>query len=170
MPSAGPSVSFTPKNDSSRFGHLREMLEEEVSDSDSGSCSSHSTYDFNYDSVGDNTIASTMLSIFATGGKKKPKMKKGKGKAIMPGPKMTTSSGVSQTTIQYQMNVLEKAYADESDDELDMPQDMAEKIVGMAVIKFMDGQFAKLYSKIDILKTEVLMVKTTVARLGKENN
>jgi len=145
------------------------MLEEDgLWDSDSGSCSGHSAYDFNYDSDGDITVASTMLPIFASsGGKKKPKKKKGKGKAT-PAPKIATSSGVSQTPIQQQMKLLEEACADESDD-LDMPQDMAEKIVGMAVIKVMEGHFAKLYSKIDNLKTEVSTLKTTVASLVEEN-
>jgi len=110
-----------------------------------------------------------MLPIFASGGKKKPKKKKGKGKPTTPAPKTTTSSGVSQTPIQQQMNLLETVYADESDDDLDMPQDMAEKIVGTAVIKVMEGHFAKLYSKIDNLKTEVLTLKTTVASLVEEN-
>jgi len=50
-----------------------------------------------------------------------------------------------------------------------MPQDMAEKIVGTAVIKVMEGHFAKLYSKIDNLKTEVSTLKTTVASLVEEN-
>jgi len=169
VPSAGPSVMSTPKNDSSCFGLLREMLEEETWGSDFCSCSGHSAYDFNYDSDGDNTVASTMLPIFTSGGKKKPKKKKGKGKSTTPGPKMTTSSGVSQTPTKQQMELLEKAYADESEDDLDMPQDMAEKIVGMAVIKVMEGHFAKLYSKIDNLKTEVSTLKTTIASLVEEN-
>jgi len=168
-PSAGPSVCSTPINYSSRFGLLREMLEEEVWDSDSGSYSGYSAYDFNYDSDGGNTVASMMLPIFATSRKKKPKRKKGKGKVKMPAPKTTTSSGVSQTPIQQQMNFLETVYADEGDDDLDMPQDMAEKIVGMAVIKVMEGHFAKLYSKIDNLKSEVSTLKTTVTSVVEEN-
>jgi hypothetical protein len=51
----------------------------------------------------------------------------------------------------------------------EMAQDVAEKIVGTAVIKVMEGHFAKLYSKIDNLKTEVSMLKTTVASLVEEN-
>jgi len=46
---------------------------------------------------------------------------------------------------------------------------MAEKIVGTAVIKVMEAHFAKLYSKIDNLKTEVSTLKTTVASLVEEN-
>ena len=144
------------------------MNEDECWDSDSGSCSGHSAYDFNYDSDGDNTVASTMLPIFASsGGKKKPKKKKGKGKMVTPAPKTTTSLGLSKTPIQQQMNLLEEAYANKSDD-LDMPQDMVEKIVGTAVTKVMEGHFATLYSKIDNLKTEVSTLKTTVASLVEE--
>jgi hypothetical protein len=51
----------------------------------------------------------------------------------------------------------------------EMPIDVAEKIVRTAVIKVMEGHFAKLYSKIDNLKTEVSMLKTTVACLLEEN-
>jgi hypothetical protein len=132
-PSVGPSVISTPKNDSSRFGLLREMLQEDglwESGSDDSSC--HSDYDFNNDS---DTVASLMLGFLASGGKEKPKKKKGKGKR--PAPKKSTSSGVSKTAIQQQTNLLEEAYADESDD-LDMPQDKAEMIVRKAVIKVMD--------------------------------
>ena len=50
-----------------------------------------------------------------------------------------------------------------------MPHDMAEKIVGMAVIKVREGHFTKLYSKIDNLKTKVLILNTTEARLVEEN-
>jgi len=42
------------------------------------------------------------------------------------------------------MNLFQTAYNNEGDDELDMPQDMAEKIVGTAIIKVMEGHFAKL--------------------------
>jgi len=163
-PSAGPSATVIPKTDPSHFSLLREKLEEDgLWDSDS---STHSDYDFNNNS---DTVASSMLPIFATGGKKKPKKKKGKGKAMTPAPKTAMSSGVSQTPIQQQMNLLETVYADEGDDDLDMPQDMAEKIVGTAVIKVMEGHFAKLYSKINNLKMEVSMLKTTVASLVEEN-
>ena len=164
----GPSALTTPKNDSSHFGLLREMLEEDgLWDSDgSDDSSTHSDYDFNNDS---DTVASSMLPIFASGGKKKRKKKNGKGKTVKSAPKTTTSSGVSQTPIQQQMNLLETVYADEGDDDLDMPQDMAEKIVGTAVIKVMEGHFAKLYSKINNLKTEVSTLKITVASLVEEN-
>jgi len=164
-PSAGPSTSSTPSNVTSHFSLLQEMLEED-NQWDSDPSSGHSDYDFNNDS---DTVASSMLPIFASGGKKKPKKKKGKGKTTTPAPKTITSSGVSQTPIQQQMNLLKTVYADEGDDDLDMPQDMAEKIVGTAVIKVMEGHLAKLYSKIDNLKTEVSTLKTTVASLVEEN-
>jgi hypothetical protein len=142
------------------------MLEESgLWESGSNDSSYHSDDDFNNDS---NRVASSMLPIFASGGKKKPKKQKGKGKATKPEPKTITSSGASKTPTIQTMNLLEEAYADESDD-LDMPQDMAEKIVGTAVIKVMEGHFAKLYSKIDILMTEVSTLKTTVASLVQEN-
>jgi hypothetical protein len=164
----GPSTVQNTPTVSSRCSLLQEMLEEEVWDSDS-SGSGHSEYDFNYDSDGDNTVASSMLPIFASsGGKKKPKKKKGKGKATTPGPKTITSSGVSKTPNRQQM---ESGFSLEDEEKQieEMPQDVAEKIVGTAVIKVMEGHFAKLYSKIDNLKTEVLTLKTTVASLVEEN-
>jgi hypothetical protein len=142
-------------------------MHDEVNISESGSDSStYSDYDSQNDS---DTVASSMLPIFASGGKKKPKKKRGKGKATTPAPKTITSSEVSKTPIPQQMKLLEEAYADEGDDDLDMPQDIAEKIVGMAVIKVMEGHFVKLYSKIDNLKTDASMVKATVASLVEEN-
>jgi len=165
----GPSVSSTPKTDSSRFGLLREMLEEDgLWDSDDSS--THSDYDFNHDSDGDNTVASTMIPIFASSsGKKNSKKKKGKGKATTPAPKTIMSSGGSKTPKQQQTISPEKIPIYEGDDDLEMPQDVAEKIVGTAVIKVMEGHFAKLYSKIDNLKTEVSTLKTIVASLVEEN-
>jgi len=157
--------SSTSKTVPSCFSLLQEMLEED-NQWDSDPSSSYSDYNFNNDS---DKVASSMLPIFPSGGKKKPKKKKGKGKSTMHGPKTATSLGVSQTPIQQQTNLLEKAYADESNDDLDMPQDMAEKIVGTAVIKVMEGHFAKLYWKMDNLKTEVSTLKTTVASLVEEN-
>jgi hypothetical protein len=163
-PSAGPSVSSTPKIDSSRFGLLREMLEEDgLWDSDD--FSTHSDYDFNNDS---DTVASSMLPIFASsGGKKKPKKKKGKGNAVTPAPKKITSSGVSKTPIQQEMES-ESFFEGEERQIEEMPVDVAEEIVGTAVIKVMEGHFQKLYSKIDNLKTEVSTLKTTVASLVEE--
>jgi len=94
MPSAGPSTFSTPSNVSSHFSLLQEMLEED-NQWDSDSSSGYSNYDFNNNS---DTVASSMLPIFASGGKKKPKKKKGKGKSTTPAPKTTTtSSGVFQT-------------------------------------------------------------------------
>jgi hypothetical protein len=144
------------------------MLEEDNQWDSSDSCSGHSAYDFNYDSDGDNTVASTMLPIFASpGGKKKPKKKKGKGKSITPAPKTSMSSGVSKTPTRQQMES-ESFMEDEERQIEEMPVDVAEKIVGTAVIKVMEGHFAKLYSKIDNLKTEVSTLKTTVASLVEE--
>ena len=162
----GPSTSQTTP---SRFSLLQEMLEEDNQrDSDS---SGYSDYNFNYDRDGDNTVTSSMLPISATsGGKKKPKKTKGKGKATTPAPKTIMSSGVSKTPIKQQLNLLETVYADDSDDDLEMSNDMAEKIVGTAVIKVMNGHFTKLYSKIDNLKMELSTLTTTVASVVEENN
>jgi len=158
-PSAGPS---TPQNVPSHFSLLQEMLEEDNQwDSDS---SGYSDYDFNNHS---DTVASSMLPIFASGGKKKPKKKKGKGKAT-PAPKTITSSGVSKTPSLRRMES-ESFFEGEERQIEEMPQDVAEKIVGTAVIKVMEGHFAKLYSKIDNLKMEVSTLKTTVASLVEEN-
>jgi hypothetical protein len=140
------------------------MLEEENQWESSDSGSGHSEYDFNNNSV---TVASLMLPIFASGGKKKPKKKKGKGKAT-PAPKTIMSWGVSKTTIRQQMES-EYFLEDEERQIEEMPQDVAEKILGTAVIKVMEGHFAKLYSKIDNLKMEVSMLKTTVVSLVEEN-
>jgi len=162
-PSAGPS---TPQTTASRFSLLQEMMNEDNCwDSDSGSCSGHSAYDFNYDSDGDNTVAATMLPIFASGGKKKPKKMKGKGKA--PAPK-TMSLGVSKTPTRQQMES-EFFLEDEERHIEEMPQDVAEKIVGTAAVKVMEGYFAKLYLKIDNRKTEVSTLKTIVVSLVEEN-
>jgi len=164
-PTAGPSTLQTVP---SRFSLLQEMLEEDDQwNSDDSSCSGHSAYDFNYDSDGDNTVASTMLPTFASGGKKKSKKKKGKGKKA-PAPKMITSSGVSKTPQQQQRLAPEEVFTDEGQKE-EMPIEIVEELVGKAFISVMDGHFAKLYSKIDNLKTEVSTLKTTVASLVEEN-
>ena len=68
--------SATCKTDSSRFGLLREMLEED-NQWDSDPSSGYSDYDFNNDS---DTVASSMLPIFASCGKMKPKRRRGKAK------------------------------------------------------------------------------------------
>jgi len=73
-PCAGSSTSKTVP---SRFNLLQEILEA-GNQWDSDPSSGYSDYNFNNDS---DTVASSMLSIFAQGGKKKPKKKKGKGKA-----------------------------------------------------------------------------------------
>jgi hypothetical protein len=141
------------------------MLEEDgLWDSDDSS--THSDYDLNNDS---DTVASSMLPIFAhSGGKKKPKKKKGKGKSITPAPKTITSSGVSKTPTRQQME--SKSFLEGEEQQIeDMPQDVAEKIVGTAVVKVMEAYFSKLYSKINNLKTEVSTLETTVASLVEEN-
>jgi len=165
--SAGPSTSSTPSNAPSRFSLLQETLEED-NQWDSDPSSGYSDYDYNARNSDGDTVASSMLPIFAdTGGKKKPKKKKGKGKSTTPAPKTTTSSGGSKTP-QQQKTMSEKVFTDE-DEALDMPQDMIEMIVRMAVIKVMEGHFAKLYSKINNLKTEVSTLKTTIGSLVEEN-
>jgi hypothetical protein len=139
--------------------------EDDQWNSNGSSCSGHSDYDFNNNS---DTVTSSMLPIFASGGKKKPKKKRGKGKAIMPGPTTITSSGVSKTPTWQQMEF--KSFLEDEEQTIEeMFQDVAEKIVGTAVVKVMEGHFPKLYSKIDNLKTEVLTLKTTVANLVEEN-
>jgi hypothetical protein len=108
-----------------------------------------------------------MLRFLASGGKETPKKKKGKGKKKTPAPK-TTSLGVSKTPIRQQME--SESFLDDEERQIEeMPIDVAEKIVGTAVIKVMEGRFVKLYSKIDNLKTELSTLKTTVARLVEEN-
>jgi len=164
-PRAGPAATIKPKTDSSSFALLREMLEEDrLCDSDSDS-STHSDYNFNNDS---DMVASSMLPIFASGEKKKPKKKQGKGKTT-PAPRMITSSGASKTQHQQKQMESESFLMDEEQSIEDMPQDVAEKIVGMAVIKVMQGYFTKLHSKMDNLKTEVSMLQRTVASLVEEN-
>jgi len=51
----------------------------------------------------------------------------------------------------------------------DLPVEIVEELVGRAFISVMEGHFAKLYMKIDNLKTEVSTLKTTVASLVEEN-
>jgi hypothetical protein len=110
-----------------------------------------------------------MLPIFASsGGKKKPKKKRGKGKA--PEPKTITSLGASKTPQQQQQQrrVSEKVFTDEDQHE-DMPIKIVEGLVGKAFISAIEGHLAKLYSKIDNLKTEVSTLKTIVGSLVEEN-
>jgi len=160
-PSAGPS---TPKTDSSRFGLLREMLEEDgLWDSDDSS--THSDYEFQNDS---DTVASSMLPIFATSGKKKPTKKKGKGKS-RPAPEKDLSSGGSKTPQQQQRILSEEVHTTKDEATGEMPIEIVEELVSKAFISVMEGHFTKLYMKIDNLKTEVSTLKTTVASLVEEN-
>jgi len=50
-----------------------------------------------------------------------------------------------------------------------LPVEIVEELVGRAFISVMEGHFAKLYTKIDNLKTEVSTLTTTVASLVEEN-
>jgi len=129
--SAGPSVISTSKTYSSRFGHLKEMVEEDGV-RDSTVSSTHSNYDFSNDS---DTVASLKRPIFASGGNKKPKKKKGKGmkKTLEPSH---TSLGVSNTPSRQEMES-ESFLEDEEQQIENMPQIVAEKIVGLAVMKVM---------------------------------
>jgi len=158
-PSAGPS---TPITTSSRFSLLQEMMAEENQWESGSDSSSYTDYE-NYDSD-DSTVASTMLHLL-TDEPRTPK-KKGKGKA--PAPKKITSSGGSKTPQQPKRIASEKVFTDEDQQE-ELPIEIVEELVGKAFISVMEGHFAKLYSKIDNLKTEVSTLKTTVASLVEEN-
>jgi len=70
------------------------------------------------------------------------------------------SSGDFKTPQQQKRIESEKVFT-EKDHLSEMPQEVAKEMVGTAFIKAMDGQFAKLYSKIDNLKMEVSTLKTT---------
>jgi hypothetical protein len=145
LPSRTPAPSTgasTPKTDSFQFGFLREILEHEAWDSESGSWSGHSAYNFNYDSDGDNTVASMMLPIFVSGVKQKPKKKKRKSKA-KPALMMVTSSGVTKTPQQQQQMQSESFPMDKEQNIEDMPEDVAKKIVSMAVIQSHGESFRK---------------------------
>jgi hypothetical protein len=80
----------------------------------------------------------------------------------------TSLTGDSKTPTRQQTES-ESFLEDEERQIEEMPQDVAEKIVRTAVIKVMEGHFAKLYSKIDNLKAEVSTLKTTVASLVEEH-
>jgi hypothetical protein len=154
----------TPETDSSRFGLLREMLEEDgVWDSDDSS--TRSDYDCNNDR---DKVASSMLRFLPSGGNEKPKKKKGKGKKKKPAPKTIMSSGASTTPLQQERSGSEKVFTDE-DQHKEMPIEIVEELVSKAFISVMEGHFAKLYSKLDNLKTEVSTLKTKVANLVEDN-
>jgi len=166
-PSAGPS---TPYIVPSRFSLLREMLEEDNQWNSDDSGSGYSDYDYNAHGSGDDTVASSMLNLpDYMEEKKRGQKRKGKGKAA-PAPKTITSSGVSKTLIRQQTTFLpKKTPVYEGDDNLHMSQDMAEKIVGTAVIKVMEEHFTTLNWKIDNLKMDVSTLMTTVTSLVEEN-
>ena len=166
-PSAGPSSSQTTP---SRFSLLQMMNEDNTWESDSSE-SGYSEYDKYRESDSDTVASSMLASILAPvggGKKKKPKKKKGKGKAT-PAPEKTTSSGAFKTPTRKPTTMSELASMAEEEQQLEMENEMAEEIVGKAFTKVMDTRFAKLYSKIDNLKTEVSTLKTTVASLVEEN-
>jgi len=84
----------------------------------------------------------------------------------MLAPKKKSLGG--SKTPQQQRLAPEKVFTDEGQQE-DMPIEIVEELVGKAFISVMEGHFAKLYSKIDNLKTEVSTLKTTVVSLVEEN-
>jgi len=146
------------------------MNEDNTWESDSSE-SGYSEYDKYRESDSDTVASSMLASILAPvggGKKKKPKKKKGKGKAT-PAPEKTTSSGAFKTPTRKPTTMSELASMAEEEQQLEMENEMAEEIVGKAFTKVMDTRFAKLYSKIDNLKTEVSTLKTTVASLVEEN-
>jgi len=121
-----------------------------------------------YDSD-DDTIASAMLPIFALGGRGKKKQKKKKGKGVTLAPTVKSLGGPSKLPVvdlgqKQQPTESEKLYTDK-DEFLEMPHEVALELVRTAFIKAIDGHFAKLYLKIDTLKTNVLTLKTTVMSL-----
>jgi hypothetical protein len=137
--------------------------------SDSDDIPDYDSPPYDSDDSGGATVASTMLPPGASPGSgKSPKKKKGKGAKLAP--KKFTSSGVSQTPIQEQTRAQSEEISITKDGNIDLSHDAAMNMVSMAYIKAMDGNFAKLYLKIDNLKTEVSTLKTTVASLVKENN
>jgi len=130
---------------------------------ESGSDSStHSDYD-NYRDSDEDTVASTMLAPFLDA---EPRSKK-KGNGKVPAPKKKNSGG-SKTPQQQQPSAPEKVFTDKRQQE-DMPIEIVEELVPKAFISVMEGHFAKLYTKIDNLKTEVSTPKTTVGSLVEEN-
>jgi len=131
---------------------------------ESGSDSSTPSDYNNYQDSDDDTVASTML--YALTGQESPKTDTGKRKA--PAPKKQKSSGGSKTPHQQQQFAPDKVFTDEGQQE-DLPVEIVEELVGKAFISVMEGHFAKLYTKIDNLKTEVSTLKTTVASLVEEN-
>jgi len=145
--SAGPS---TPQTTPSRFSLLQEMMNEDNIWESGSDSSSYSDYDYNACDSGDDTVASSMLPIFATGGKKKPKKKKGKGKAT-PAPATKTSLGgslklpvVDLGPKQQQRFLSETVPTDKDEVTGEMPIEIVEELVGKAFISVMEGHFAKL--------------------------
>jgi len=85
-----------------------------------------------------------------------------------PAPKKQ-SLGVSQTPIQQQQRAVSKEVFTDEDQQEDLPIEIVEELVGKAFISVMEWHFAKLYTKIDNLQTEVSTLKITVASLVEEN-
>jgi hypothetical protein len=115
------------------------------------------------------TVASTMLprNTSPGSGKSRKKKRKGKGSSQVPAPKKTTSLEGSSKLPQQQME--SKEIFINKDGNIDLSHDAAMNMVSKVFIKFIEGHFAKLYSKIDNLKTEETLLKTTVASLAVEN-
>ena len=137
------------------------MSEDNLWESGSDS-STHSDYD-NYRDSDNDTVTSMMLASLL--GAEPRSKKRGKGKA--PAPKKKSSGG-SKTPQQQPRFAPKKVFTDEGQQE-DLPVEIVEELVGKAFISVMEGHFAKLYTKIDNLKTEVSTLKTTVASLVEEN-
>jgi len=159
-PSAGPS---TPITTSSRFSLVQEVMNEDNQWGSGSDSSSYTDIDPKYDSDG-STVASTMLHVLTD----KPRTPKKKGKGKAPAPKKTMSSGGSKTPQQPKRTASEKVFTDEDRQE-ELPIGIVEELVGKAFISVMEGHFAKLYTKIDNLNTEVSTLKTIVASLVEEN-
>jgi hypothetical protein len=145
---------------------MQEMLDEE-NEWDLDPSSGYSDYDYNARDSDDGTIASSMLGYLPSGGDEKPKKKKSNGMKKKLAPKMMIP-GVSKPPSRQQMQ--SGSFLEDEEQMIEeMPQDVAEKIVGTVVIKGMEGHFAQLNPKINNLKKDVSTIKTTVASLVEEN-
>jgi len=165
-PRAGPSI---PKNPFDLLMSLR-GYGEDMWGSDLDEILNVDSSSSDYDSDG-STVASTMLPRGASPGSGKSRKKKkgkGKGSSQVPAPKKTTSlEGSSKLPQQQQME--SKEILIDKDGNIDLSHDAAMNMASKAFIKVIGGHFAKLYSKIDNLKTEETLLKTTVASLAEEN-
>jgi len=164
--SAGPSTSRPVPY---QFILLREMFYEDNIWESSSDMSTYSDYNYIVRDSDADSVVSSMLPIFTSGGgKKKPKQKKGNGKA-MPAPKKITSQRVSPNPIQQQKRLVSKAASTNTDRLREMPLAVALAMAGTAVPKVIKEHCAKFCSKIDSMKTEVLTFKTSFASHVVEN-